>query len=141
MVPDGGRRGGTGMKTFTHLTFDVRRCRKEAGQLQTLLATHKDLKEREQIQPFFEKRRHLSAFIAAYNPNIVHFDLLAYQYSLFGDFSCDIVVGDSVKRSYTFIEFEDAGPRSLFIRQGKKTTREWSTLGANASRVGALEQP
>src|SRR5207248_10727782 len=44
----------------------------------------------------------------------------------FGDFSCDLVVGDSGAKGYSFIEFEDAGPRSIFVQQGQKATREWS---------------
>ncbi len=45
---------------------------------------------------------------------------------LFGDFCCDLVVGDFARHAYCFIEFEDAGPTSLFIKRGKKATREWS---------------
>ena len=53
-------------------------------------------------------------------------DLLAYEYPLFGDFRCDLAVADSVTRACTFVEFEDAGPRSLFVQHGDKATREWS---------------
>src|SRR5262249_44531942 len=84
------------------------------------------LKEQEHIRPFFRRRRHLSALCGLYNTSIARFDRLAWEYQLFGDFSCDIVVGDSVKNTFSFIEFEDAGPKSIFVRQGKKTTREWS---------------
>lgn len=114
------------MKEFKTVSFDLRRCRKEIDDLRQLLATRKELKEEQHVRPFFEKRRQLSAFLAVYNPNIVHFDLLAYQYPLFGDFTCDLVVGDSVKNAFCFIEFEDAGSRSLFVKQGRKATREWS---------------
>jgi hypothetical protein len=68
----------------------------------------------------------LSAFIASYDPNVIRLNRIAFEYPLFGDFTCDLVVGDSVKRAYCFTEFEDAGPNSLFVRQGKKATREWS---------------
>jgi hypothetical protein len=37
------------------------------------------------------------------------------------------VVGDSAHRAYCFVEFEDAGANSMFVRQGKKATREWSS--------------
>lgn len=114
------------MKEFKTLSFDPKRCRKEIDDLRRLLTTGGDLKEEQHIRPFFEKRHQLSAFLAVYNPNIVHFDLLAYQYPLFGDFTCDLVVGDSVKNAFCFIEFEDAGSRSLFVKQGRKATREWS---------------
>src|SRR5262249_38316873 len=95
-------------------------------QLQRWLAKHPQLDERKHILPFFRKRRHLSAFIASYNPESVRFDRLGYEYSLFGDFTCDIAVGDSLTRAYCFSELEDARPASLFVKQGKKATREWS---------------
>ena len=114
------------MKTFEPLTFDPARCRKERGELQRWLARRPLLDEAKHIRPFFRKRRHLAAFIASYSPDIIRFDRLAFEYPLFGDFTCDVAVGDSVKRAYCFIEFEDAGPNSLFVKLGKKATREWS---------------
>ncbi len=33
----------------------------------------------------------------------------------------------TVRKSFTFVEFEDAGPKSLFVKQGKKATRAWSS--------------
>ncbi len=114
------------MKTFEPLVFDRTRCLRELGELRTWLARRPVLDERKHIRPFFRKRRHLSAFVASYSPDMVRFDRLAFEYPLFGDFTCDLVVGDLAKRAYCFIEFEDAGPNSLFVRQGRKATREWS---------------
>jgi hypothetical protein len=68
------------MKQFKPLAFDPWWCAREVGQLQKFLARHKNLKEAEQIQPFFQKRSHLSAFLASYSPDVVHFDRLAFQY-------------------------------------------------------------
>jgi hypothetical protein len=114
------------MKTFEPLAFDPARCRKEVGELRRWLGRHPTLEENRHVRPFFRKRPHLSAFIASYSPNVIRFDRLAYEYPLFGDFTCDLAVGDSVKHAYCFIEFEDAGPASLFVKQGRKATREWS---------------
>jgi hypothetical protein len=114
------------MKTFEALAFDPARCRKEVGELRAWLARRPVLDEAKHLRPFFRKRRHLSAFIASYSPDIVRFDRLAFEYPLFGDFNADLAVGDSVKHAYCFVEFEDAGPGSLFVQQGKKATREWS---------------
>jgi hypothetical protein len=114
------------MKTFQPFVFDPQRCRKEVAQLRSWLARRPVLQERKHIQPFFRKRRHLSAFLASYSPDVLRFDRLAFEYPLFGDFACDIAVGDSAKQAYCFIELEDAGPGSLFVRQGRKATREWS---------------
>jgi hypothetical protein len=48
------------------------------------------------------------------------------NYPLFGDFTCDLVAGDSARNAYCLIEFEDAGPASCFIKRGKRSTRYWS---------------
>jgi hypothetical protein len=114
------------MKNFEPLSFDPTRCHKEIDELRHWLSERQHLRENEHILPFFRRRRHLSAFIASYSPSIIRFDRLAFQYPLFGDFICDLVVGDSVKSTYRFVEFEEAGPNSLFIKQAKKATRAWS---------------
>jgi Domain of unknown function (DUF4263) len=114
------------MKEFSRHRMDLDSCRREIQALQRLLQKFSRLDERTQILPFFRRRPHLAALCGLYNSHIARFDLLAWEYDLFGDFSCDLVVGDSVKKTYSFIEFEDAGPRSLFVRRGKKATREWS---------------
>jgi hypothetical protein len=114
------------MKSFTPLSWDPRRCRQEIDKLGALLGRRQTLTERQSILPFFRRCLHLSAFLGSYHPGIDRYDRIAFEYDLFGDFSCDLVVGDSVKHAYSFIEFEDAGPRSLFKRQGKKSTRDWS---------------
>jgi hypothetical protein len=114
------------MKSFTSLVWDARQCRQEVEQLRALLATHSILTERKQILPLFRKNLHLAAFLGSYHADIDRFDRIAFEYDLFGDFSCDLVVGDSVKRSYNFVEFEQADAQSLFRRQGRKSTREWS---------------
>ena len=53
-------------------------------------------------------------------------DRVAWEYRLFGDFQGDLVVGDATRHAYAFIEFEGAGPRSLFVKHSKKATCEWS---------------
>jgi hypothetical protein len=85
------------MTPFQNLAIDLSTCRAEVEELRGLLAGNKTLKEREQILPFFKQRRHLSAFIASYSPNIIRFDRLALDYQLFGDFTCDVAVGDSAR--------------------------------------------
>jgi hypothetical protein len=113
------------MKVFDRLDFDLAQCRVEVGELRDWLDANPTLVEKS-IRDFFRRRRHLSAFIASYNANVNRFDRIAFEYPLFGDFTCDLVVGDSAGSAFCFVEFEDAGPQSLFARRGKKVTREWS---------------
>ena len=113
------------MKILEHLEFSFVERRREVGELRDWLKSHPSLGERK-ILGFFHQRRRLSAFIASYSPNIHRYDRIAFEYPLFGDFTCDLVVGDSAGNAYCFVEFEDADPRRLFIQRGKKATREWS---------------
>src|SRR5262249_5294164 len=102
------------------------RFRKEVEELRDLLASKRTLQERKDILPFFRQRPHLAAACGDYNPSLVRADLLAWEYDLFGDFACDLAIGDSNRESFTFVDVADAGPNSLFVKQGKKATRAWS---------------
>jgi hypothetical protein len=114
------------MKAFEPFQFDYRLGLKELGEFERFLATNDELGERNDIQPFFKERKHLSAFIGALNPNIVRFNRLAFELNLMGSFSCDLAVGDSITGSYCLIEFEDAKEDSVFKKHPNKSTPEWS---------------
>ena len=114
------------MKAFEALLYDEKQFCKEVIDFRKMLALKNVLEERNDILPFFRKRPHLAAACGFYNATPFRGNLLAWEYDLFGDFACDLVVGDSVRKTFTFVEFEDAGPNSLFVKQGKKATRAWS---------------
>ena len=114
------------MKHLDAVPFSADQCRKELAELHALLAAKPDLKEAQDILPFFRARRHLSVFLGAREPDIVTYDRLGFEFDLFGDFACDLVVGDSVTKTFGFIEFEEAGPSSIFVQRGAKVTPEWS---------------
>lgn len=114
------------MKDFINPKFIPAICRKELDEFRTLLLAKSDLEERRDILPFFKNRKHLSAFLGSYIPDIVYFDRLSYEYELFGDFSVDLVVGDSQKKCYVFVEFESGTATSIFRKRGNKDTLEWS---------------
>ena len=113
------------MPGFVAHSLDPATARIEVGELRTLLAENADLNE-SMFRGFFRGRLNASALIGHYNPAMQRADCLAYEYPLFGDFRCDLAISDSVSRSCTFVELEDAGPRSLFVRRARKATREWS---------------
>jgi hypothetical protein len=85
------------------------------------------LNERQDVLRFFRDREHLSAFIGSYFPYIANFNRLAFEYDIFGDFKANLAIGDSDSGWYCFVEFEGAGPTSIFERKGTKTTPEWGT--------------
>lgn len=115
------------MKQLQTFTFDPKACRTELDELQHLLAASAELEERRDILPFFRQRKHLSAFIGSYSPYLFRYNQLAYEYSLFGDFDCDLVAADAQARSYCFVEFEDARPDSIFVTRKGKNTPEWAS--------------
>lgn len=91
-----------------------------------LLAERRDLSERKEILAFFRDHPHLAAAVGSANPHVLRHDRLAFEFPLFGEYVCDLVVGDSRTRQYCFVEFEDATPRSVFSKKKGKTNPDWS---------------
>ena len=114
------------MKSLDKFSLRLARCKKELIEFKKLLDSKTSLGERGDILPFFKKNIHLAALVGAHNPKINGFDRIATEFDLFGDFSCDLVVGDSSSHNYCFVEFEDASPNSIFIKRRGKATPEWS---------------
>jgi hypothetical protein len=114
------------MKEFLSVTFDARQCHHELLALRALLDQQAELEEQRDLKPFFASHPQLAAFLGSYSADLTRFDLLAYEYQLFGDFACDLVVGDSKRQAYGFIELEEATSTSIYHRQGKKATLEWA---------------
>ncbi|GAI27682.1 unnamed protein product, partial [marine sediment metagenome] len=114
------------MKDFINPHFSPATCSTEIEAFKTLLSTKNNLEERRDILPFFKERIHLSTYIGTYVPDIRNFDRIAYEYELWGDFSVDLVVGDSQKSHYLFVEFESGNKDSMFKKKYGKQTLEWS---------------
>ncbi|MCP4350667.1 MAG: DUF4263 domain-containing protein [Desulfobacterales bacterium] len=114
------------MKEFEPVVFEPAVCKRELEELKNLLNENRELKEKDDILPFFRARKNLSVFTGSYVPDIVNFDMIAYEYSIYGDFSSDLVIGDSQTKTFCFVEFEDATDASIFRKQAKKVTPEWS---------------
>lgn len=106
--------------------FNIAQCLVELEEFEHLLRKKEELSESIDILPFFKSRLHLSAFIASYAPSMITFDRIKHEFSLFGDFRADLVVGDSTHHTYCFIEFEDAAKNSIFTTKRGKSTSEWS---------------
>jgi hypothetical protein len=115
------------LKTFAPVGLDPAKLLIELNELQQFLedGTHK--KEREEIAPFFKPRTQLCAALGYANAAIEAPDLCASELSLFGDFIVDAASGDSHANAFTLIEFEDAGPQSIFgsLAAGK-TMKPWA---------------
>ena len=90
-----------------------------------MLQENDSLDERTQILPFFRSNSDISCALGTYVSGLIP-DLLAHEYDLFGDFVCDLVIGDSHSKSFLFVEFEDAKPQSLFVKRPGKVTPDWA---------------
>ncbi|WP_164929396.1 Shedu immune nuclease family protein [Gloeobacter violaceus] len=112
-------------KVFSNFDFNIQNCRSQLFEFRRLLENGPFLSERDHIQPFFEQSPDLSSFIGKYHPDIAKIDRLAFRLNLFGDFCCDIAIGDSTRHTYCFVEFEDANSNSIFSVRGRSTP-EWS---------------
>lgn len=114
------------MKIFQDLQFNRATFERELTDLKQLLSQKSSLKEKQDILPFFRERPHLSSRIGLLASNFLKADKIAFEYDLFGDFTCDLVVGDSQVGSYSFIEFEDAEENSIFSKKNSKFQPDFS---------------
>jgi hypothetical protein len=114
------------MPDFQAHTLDVAACLQQPQELKALLDSSADLAEAA-FHDFFEPRMHLRALVGLYNPALTSPDRVAWQYPIFGGFRCDFAIGDWARKAYTFVEYEDARPNSLFVKQGKRAVRAWSS--------------
>jgi Shedu protein SduA, C-terminal len=115
------------MTSFDSISFSSQRAEADLGQFKRLLDMHSrtPLRERERILPFFQSHRQVAALIGRYNFKLITSDQIAFEFDIFGDHKADLVVGDSRRNQYCFIEFEDGAETSVFKKSGKATS-EWS---------------
>ena len=115
------------MKEFTRIRYNRDECLRHLDEFRALLDSRAELEEQADVKPFFDERPQFSALVGTtYAPEACSCDLVAAQYQLFGDFGCDLAVGDSRRHVFGFVEWEDATARSLFRSRGRKATPEWS---------------
>jgi hypothetical protein len=113
------------MKKLDAITFDFTACCKGFDEFRGLLAAKDELSESSDVLPFFQARPHLSLLFGQFNSRIAWADRIGWEFDIFGDFACDLVVGEWSRGEYCFVEFEDASSESVFEKRGKKATREW----------------
>jgi hypothetical protein len=78
---------------------------------------------RDLLEPCLQRR----ALVGFYNWSFGLPDRLAWEYPIFGEFRCDFAIGDWGQKAYTFVECQDARPNSLFVKQGARAMRAWSS--------------
>ena len=117
------------MKQLEPVTIDLARCRHELSAFKVLLDRHESgtLRENEHVLPFFRENRNLAALIGYLRSECPLVNRIAYEFDVFGDHAADLVVGDSSRQAYGFIEFEDAVPESIFRKEARKSTLAWAS--------------
>jgi len=113
------------MKKFDAVRFNASQCWSELATFRDLLDTNPSLLERQQLKPFFEGSRQLSAFIGTYVPDIEPGNLLAYEFEIAGDFIADIVIGNRETQTFCMVELEEARPQGIFAPAARNMT-DWS---------------
>jgi len=105
--------------------YDEAQARRDLGELQALLAPGVPLQEARDILPFVADHADLFCLLAGYNNQAVVFDRLGAEISFMGQFRADLIAGDSTRRAYSFVEFEDAEYDSIF-EDTRRQQEAWS---------------
>ncbi len=113
------------MKKFAPVALDFPLCCTQFEEFEAFLKSKEELSERADVLPFFQKREQLAFLMGIFNPRIAWVDRIAWEFDIFGDFACDLAIGEKERGAYCLIEFEDAVSNSVFQKQGDKATREW----------------
>lgn len=114
-------------KNLETIVFDASQFQRELAAFGKLLNSKSELSERDDIQPFFKKRKHLTAFMGTFSPNVGTATELAFNYPFFGDFSADVLLGNKKAGAFCVVEFEDAHRHSIFKKAGARATPEWGS--------------
>ena len=101
--------------------------RQQLDEFQALLV-HPTLSEGD-LHALFRESRQLTMFMKCYHAGIHYPDFVRHEFELMGQYRCDLVVGDSRSRNFCLIEFEDAGPNSVFVT-GRRNSA-WATRFEN----------
>lgn len=112
------------VKQFASLPFDHSAAVAEIATYENFLKQHTELEESKDILPFFRKNIQLLTHI----PHLFGMeppDTYAFEYDLFGDFRCDLVIGNHSSQEWLFIEFEAAKQDSLFNKRASKYMPEF----------------
>jgi hypothetical protein len=114
------------MAALSKVHINLRALLKEIEQFRKFLAKN-PRGERKQFLPFFKKHPQLCLFLATFNDAVTTPTHIAPEFSLWGDFVCDLVTGNKQEGAFVFVEFEDAKKRSLFRKKKRRRNTLWGT--------------
>jgi len=115
------------MKKFDKHAVNIGEVNEQLEKFEQLLKSRTALSERDVVLPFFKENRQFAACIGLYVAEIAWPDLIAHEFDVFGDFTCDLAVGSSRTGSFLLVEFEDAKKNSLFSKGRNRVAPEWGS--------------
>lgn len=107
------------------VTFNPAAFEKELNQFESLLRKP-NLSETKDVLRFFKKKKHLTAYMGTFAPDIGPATELCYEFDFFGDFHADVLLGNLQATEFCVVEFEDGRDDSIFKKQPKRKHPEWS---------------
>jgi hypothetical protein len=107
------------------VTFNPAAFRQELEEFGALLKSKSDLKEREEIIPFFKERKHLTAYIGTLYLGIADATEVCFDFDITGNFEADVLLGSRAVHEFCIVEFEPAEENAIFKKQQRKNP-EWS---------------
>lgn len=81
--------------------------------------------EREQYLPFFRNHQQLCAFLGTLYDEVSSGTHIKAELPLWGDFVCDLAVGNVDDGALVLVEFEDAAPTSIFRPKKARKNNVW----------------
>jgi hypothetical protein len=113
------------MKDLQPLEFEPNRCPVQLSSLRDLLAAKSELSEADDIQPLFKACHQLVFLLGLGILGINKVNQFAFEFDVFGNYTADLVIGNSETRTYCAIEFEDARENSVLHKTAGRAQKEW----------------
>jgi hypothetical protein len=107
------------MKGFEKFAFDANLLQDDCKKLTATLAKGSalELDEDKNLSPIFKAAPNLVSIIGAGFGGVTNPDLIASEYWILDKLRCDFAVCNSRRRTFCFIELEDAKKTSIFVER------------------------
>jgi len=116
------------MKELRKIQLFHAKVHQQLEAFRLLLNRRSALGEQELLNFFKTHEQLIPGMVSEIVPQLSPYDYIANEYDLFGDFTCDFLIGSKASRKpiYCVVEFEDAKSDSVFKKKSGKHTSEWS---------------
>ncbi len=139
------------MAFLGEVRLDARTLLREVDEFHEFLR-NKPRGERKHFLPFFTKHPQICTYLGFFNIGVRSPTHIATEFSLWGDFTCDLVAGSIRDKAFVCVEFEDAAENSLFQRDfgarhlrliglvGRRSKRRCQRVRSGSTRMALSQQ-